>query len=45
VPFSLGAEEIIAWFDADHARQAIDPGFDRAMDELVEAMERTQRQV
>ena len=43
VPFSRGAKEIMAWFDADHARQVIDPGFDRAMDEVVEAMAKTRR--
>lgn len=40
VPFSRGAEEVMAWFDADPSRQVIDPGFDRAMDEVVEAMSR-----
>lgn len=40
VPFARGAEEVMAWFDADPARQVIDPGFDRAMDKVVEAMER-----
>ncbi len=37
-PFARGAEEIMAWFDADKSRQVCDPGFDRAMDEVVEAM-------
>lgn len=40
IPFSRGVEEVMAWFDADQARQVIDPGFDRAMDEVVEAMGR-----
>jgi nucleoside-diphosphate-sugar epimerase len=40
VPFGRGAEEVMAWFDADPARQVIDPGFDRAMDAIVEAMDR-----
>ena len=40
IPFSRGVEEVMAWFDADPARQVIDPGFDRAMDEIVEAMGR-----
>jgi nucleoside-diphosphate-sugar epimerase len=43
VPYARGAEETMAWFDADPARQVIDPGFDRAMDEIVEAMGRAQR--
>ena len=42
-PFARGAEEIMAWHDADPARQAIDPAFDRAMDEIVEAMGRASR--
>ena len=37
-PSPVASEEVMAWFDADHARQVIDPGFDRAMDEVVEAM-------
>ncbi len=40
VPFARGVEEVMAWFDADHARQVIDPRFDRAMDEIVAAMAR-----
>ncbi len=40
IPFSVGVQEVMTWFDADPARQVIDPGFDRAMDEVVEAMGR-----
>lgn len=43
IPFARGVEEVLAWFDADHARQVIDPGFDRAMDEIVEALGRARR--
>ncbi|MCU0510923.1 MAG: NAD-dependent dehydratase, partial [Anaerolineae bacterium] len=43
VPFGRGAEEVMAWFDADPSRQVIDPGFERAMDEIVEAMGRANR--
>jgi nucleoside-diphosphate-sugar epimerase len=43
VPYARGAEETMAWFDADPARQVIDAAFDRAMDEIVEAMGRVQR--
>jgi len=43
IPFSRGAEEVMSWFDADHARQVVDPAFDRAMAEVVEAMARTRR--
>ena len=37
IPFSRGAEEIIAWYDADPARRAIDEGFDRLMDRIIGA--------
>lgn len=40
VPFSRGVEEVMAWFDADPSRQVINPEFDRAMDEVIEAMGR-----
>ena len=43
VPYARGAEETMAWFDGDPARQVIDPVFDRAMDEIVAAMGRAQR--
>ncbi len=36
IPFCRGAEEIIAWYDADPARCAIDPDFDRLCDRLAE---------
>jgi len=35
IPFWQGAQEIIAWYDADPARQAIDPAFDQLLDELI----------
>jgi nucleoside-diphosphate-sugar epimerase len=37
VPFSRGAEEIIAWFDADPARRIVDEHVDATMDRIVEA--------
>ncbi len=37
VPFAAGAREIVAWFDADPARRAVDPRFDATCDELVVA--------
>ncbi len=40
IPFARGIEEVMAWFDADHARQVIDPSFDHAMDGIVAAMGR-----
>ncbi|MGV3616561.1 MAG: SDR family oxidoreductase [Fimbriimonas sp.] len=36
IPFARGAEEIIAWYDADPSRQKVDPERDRIEDELVE---------
>ena len=39
-PFARGAEEILAWYDADPARQAVDPRLDALMDVMVAAMER-----
>jgi nucleoside-diphosphate-sugar epimerase len=35
IPFWRGAQEIIAWYDADPARQAIDPAFDQFLDDLI----------
>jgi nucleoside-diphosphate-sugar epimerase len=40
VPFARGAEEIMAWFDADPTRQVVNAEFDTAMDDVVAAMER-----
>lgn len=37
IPFSLGAREILAWFDADPARQVVDDQFDQLMDRIVAA--------
>lgn len=36
VPFSRGAEEIIAWHKADPARQVVDPKFDQMCDLLLD---------
>lgn len=36
VPFSRGAEEIIAWHKADPARQVVDPKFNQMCDLLLE---------
>jgi nucleoside-diphosphate-sugar epimerase len=35
IPFARGAEEIMAWYDADPSRQKIDEKFDRQEDELI----------
>jgi nucleoside-diphosphate-sugar epimerase len=36
VPFSVGAKEIIAWYDADPARRRVNLEADRLMDQMVE---------
>src|SRR5262249_37859840 len=41
IPLSWGAKEILAWYDADPARQATDERLDRLMDTLIEAQKRT----
>lgn len=35
IPFWQGAKEIMAWHDADPARQQIDPAFDQLLDDLI----------
>jgi nucleoside-diphosphate-sugar epimerase len=35
IPFHQGAREIVAWFDADPARQVVDEHLDKVMDDLV----------
>ena len=37
IPFSRGAAEIMAWYDADPARQVADKTLDRQMDDLIAA--------
>jgi len=39
IPFAAGAAEIMAWYDADPARQIINPELDRLMDALVAHMQ------
>ncbi|MCP4582984.1 MAG: NAD-dependent dehydratase, partial [candidate division Zixibacteria bacterium] len=39
IPFSRGVEEIMAWHDADPARQVVDTALDRQMDEIIAAYE------
>jgi nucleoside-diphosphate-sugar epimerase len=39
IPFWRGAEEIIAWYDADPARQRVDENLDRLMDQIIHACE------
>jgi nucleoside-diphosphate-sugar epimerase len=40
IPFSRGAEELLAWYDADPARQILDDRLDHLMDQMVDAMGR-----
>jgi nucleoside-diphosphate-sugar epimerase len=37
IPFSRGAEEIMAWFDADPARQVLDDDANRLLDRIIAA--------
>ena len=37
IPYSRGAEEIIAWFDADPARQTVDPEANDLLDRIIAA--------
>ncbi|MDX1688488.1 MAG: SDR family oxidoreductase [Candidatus Promineifilaceae bacterium] len=39
IPFARGVEEIIAWYDADPARQGVDDELNRRMDEIIAAHE------
>jgi len=39
IPFSRGAEEILAWFDADPARRTVDDEVNRLMDRIIDAHE------
>lgn len=39
IPFSRGAEEILAWFDADPARRTVDETIDGLMDRIITAYE------
>ena len=40
IPFFQGAREIMAWYDADPARQTIDAALDQRMDALIAAYDR-----
>ncbi|MBK8903954.1 MAG: SDR family oxidoreductase [Anaerolineaceae bacterium] len=43
IPFWQGAQEIMAWYDADPARRTIDPTFDQLLDELITRYDPTHR--
>ena len=40
IPFWRGAQEIMAWYDADPARQVINPHVDSAQDQIIQFLER-----
>ncbi|GGR07392.1 SDR family oxidoreductase [Deinococcus ruber] len=40
IPFFQGAQEIMAWYDADPARQVVNAALDQTMDELLAAYDR-----
>lgn len=40
IPFEQGAREIMAWYDADASRQAVDDNYDRILDEILQAYAR-----
>jgi nucleoside-diphosphate-sugar epimerase len=37
IPFARGAEEILAWYDADPARQVVDSATNEMMDRIIAA--------
>ncbi len=39
IPFSVGANEIMAWYDADEARREVDPEAEALMDKLIAVYE------
>ena len=39
IPFSIGVREIIAWYQADPARQKVDAGFNQIYDRIIQAYE------
>ncbi|MEJ2581891.1 MAG: SDR family oxidoreductase [Acidobacteriota bacterium] len=41
ISFSEGADEIIAWYDADSSRRTIDEEFDRTVDRIISDWHRT----
>jgi len=38
IPFAQGAREIIAWHDADPARQGVDPALNALFDRIIAAV-------
>jgi nucleoside-diphosphate-sugar epimerase len=40
IPFAEGAREIMAWYDADPARQTVDEDFDNLLERIIRAYDR-----
>jgi nucleoside-diphosphate-sugar epimerase len=40
-PLRRGAEEVLAWYDADPARQVVDERMDQLMDQMINAYRRS----
>lgn len=40
IPYERGAQEVIAWFDADRARQVVNADFNTLTDRIIAAYER-----
>ena len=40
IPFSIGAREVIAWYDQDPSRQRVNPELDNTMDAMIEWIQR-----
>ena len=40
IPFAQGAEEILAWYDADPARHVVDEDLNNMMDSILAAYEK-----
>jgi len=45
IPFVRGAEEILAWHDADPSRRVIDQEKEELMDKIIEAYESAYPQI
>jgi nucleoside-diphosphate-sugar epimerase len=43
IPYARGAREVLAWFDADPARQTLDPTFDAICDRLIASEDQASR--
>lgn len=39
IPFAQGVKEIMAWYDADPARQTVNTNFDQRLDDIIRAYE------